>query len=342
MRKLERSYLHSNHLSTWLDKAIWDHVRRLRFYHVLGQRIDNRQIMTYYASRTLNDAQQNYTMTEKEFLIVVFTLENFCPYLLGSKTTVFTDHSALRYLMIKKDAKARLIRWILLLQEFDHKIWDKKGVENVAVDHLSRILNAPIETSINENFPNEHILAMCKEPWYVDIVNYPTIGQTPSDWTSQDRYHFFTQVRFFFWEELYLFKYCHDQIVRKSISEEHRSVLVFCHELAAVGTLVHAKLLKNSCKMNSTSPLYSKTFIFCKSCKNYQMTGKIFRRDMMPLNPILKVKIFYVWDIDFMGPFSSSFGNQNILSQWTTCLNGSKLCQQRQITTRLLSNFERT
>jgi len=71
------------------------------------------------------------------------------------------------------------------------------------------------------------------------------------------------------------------------------------------------------------------------------MTGKISRRDMMPLNPILKVKIFYVWGIDFMGPFSSSFGNQNILSQWTTCLNGSKLCQQRQITTRLLSNFER-
>ena len=93
--------------------------------------------------------------------------------------------------MIKKDTKARLIRWILLLQEFDLEIWDKKGVENVAVDHLSQILNTPIETSINENFPNEHILAMCKEPWYADIVNYPTIGQTPFDWSSQDRYRFF-------------------------------------------------------------------------------------------------------------------------------------------------------
>ena len=72
---------------------------------VLGQRIDNKQHVIYYSSRTLNDAQLNYTTTEKEFLAVVFALEKFRPYLLGSKTTIFTDHSALRYLMMKKDAK---------------------------------------------------------------------------------------------------------------------------------------------------------------------------------------------------------------------------------------------
>ena len=93
---------------------------------VLGQHIDNRQHVIYYSSRTLNDAQQNYTMTEKEFLIVVFTLKKFLSYLLGSKTTVFIDHCALRYLMMKKDAKARLIRWILILQKFDLEIRDKR------------------------------------------------------------------------------------------------------------------------------------------------------------------------------------------------------------------------
>ena len=130
---------------------------------VLGQRIDNRQHVIYYASRTLNEAQLNYTTTENEFLTVVFPLEKFRQYLLGSRTTIFTDHFALRYLMQKKDAKARLIRWILLLQEFDLEIKDKKGVENVVVDHLSRIPNAPIETiPINENFPDEHIFTMCK------------------------------------------------------------------------------------------------------------------------------------------------------------------------------------
>jgi len=82
---------------------------------ILGQHIDNRQHVIYYARRTLNEAQLNYTTTEKEFLAIVFALEKFCQYLLGSKPTIFTDHSALRYLMRKKDAKARLIRWILLL-----------------------------------------------------------------------------------------------------------------------------------------------------------------------------------------------------------------------------------
>ena len=141
---------------------------------VLRQRIDSRQHVIYYTSRTLNEAQLNYTTTEKEFLAVVFALEKFCQYLLGSKTTIFTDHSALRYLMQKKDAKARLIRWILLLQEFNLEIKDKKGVENVVVDHLSRISNALVEMiPMNESFPDEHILVMCKEPWYADILKLP-------------------------------------------------------------------------------------------------------------------------------------------------------------------------
>jgi len=151
---------------------------------VLRQRIDNKKHVIYYASRsrTLNEAQHNYTTTEKEFLAVVFALEKFRQYLLGFRTTIYTDHSALRYLMQKKDAKTRLICWILLLQEFDLEIKDKKGIENVVVDHLSRIPNAPTKTiPINEDFPDEHISTMCKEPWYADIANYLATGRTPSN-----------------------------------------------------------------------------------------------------------------------------------------------------------------
>ncbi|CAN6718941.1 unnamed protein product [Malus baccata var. baccata] len=108
---------------------------------VLGQRKDKRPHIIYYASRTLNDAQLNYSTTEKELLAVVFALDKFPSYLIGTKVIVFTDHAALKYLLTKKEAKPRLIRWILLLQEFDIEIWDKKGSENVVADHLSRMVH---------------------------------------------------------------------------------------------------------------------------------------------------------------------------------------------------------
>ena len=87
----------------------------------------------------MNEAQRNYTTIE-ELLAVVFALDKFCAYLVGSFIVVFTDHSALKYLLTKQDAKAILKRWILLLQKFNIQIRDKKEVENVVADHLSRLV----------------------------------------------------------------------------------------------------------------------------------------------------------------------------------------------------------
>ncbi|GJU83431.1 reverse transcriptase [Tanacetum coccineum] len=108
---------------------------------VLGQRIDEKFKPIYYASKTLNDAQAHYTTTEKELLAVVFSFDKFRPYLILSKTIVYTDHSALKYLFSKQDAKLRIIRWVLLLQGFNIERKDKKGAENLAADHLSRLEN---------------------------------------------------------------------------------------------------------------------------------------------------------------------------------------------------------
>jgi hypothetical protein len=94
---------------------------------VLGQHSEKLLHVIYYASRTLNNTQLNYSTTEKELLAVIFALDKFRSYLLGSKIIIYSDHTALKYLFSKKDAKSRLIRWILLLQEFDIEIRDKKG-----------------------------------------------------------------------------------------------------------------------------------------------------------------------------------------------------------------------
>ncbi|GJV34640.1 reverse transcriptase domain-containing protein [Tanacetum coccineum] len=113
----------------------------------------------HYASKTMTDAQAHYTTTEKELLAVVYAFEKFRPYLVLSKTIVYTDHSALKYLLAKQDAKPILLRWILLLQELDVIIRDKKGSENLAADHLSRLENphqSDLEKKeITETFPLE-------------------------------------------------------------------------------------------------------------------------------------------------------------------------------------------
>ncbi|RVW74614.1 Retrovirus-related Pol polyprotein from transposon 17.6 [Vitis vinifera] len=107
---------------------------------VLRQREDGKPYVIYYVSKTLNGAQRSYTTTEKELLFVVFAMDKFRAYLVGSFIVVFIDYSTLKYLLTKHDAKARLIRWILLLQEFSLHIKDKKGVENVVANHLSRLV----------------------------------------------------------------------------------------------------------------------------------------------------------------------------------------------------------
>ena len=154
---------------------------------VLGQREDKKAFVIYYACKTLDSAQANYTTTEKEFLAVVFALEKFRSYIVGSPVTIFTDHAALKYLLSKQDTKPRLTRWILLCQEFNLTIKDKKGVENVVADHLSRLVpdsNSP-GIPIGDSFPDEQLFALVHYPWYADIVNYLVTGQIPAQWTSQ-------------------------------------------------------------------------------------------------------------------------------------------------------------
>ena len=141
---------------------------------------------------------------------MVFACEKFRPYILGSHVIIHTDHVAIKYLMVKKDAKPRLIRWVLLLQEFDLEINDKKGSDNVIDDHLSR-MERPTEKEkgieIKENFPDEQLFQVSVQlPWYADIVNYLACGIMPPDFSYQHKRKLRIDTRVYIWDDPLLFR----------------------------------------------------------------------------------------------------------------------------------------
>jgi hypothetical protein len=263
---------------------------------VLGQRKDKKPYVIYYASKTLNSAQMNYTTTEKELLTVVFVCEKFRSYLVGSPVIVFSDHVALKYFLSKKDSKAKLVRWILLLQEFDITIKDKKGTENVVADHLSRLTidSTSDITQINDYFPDESLLFISTMPWFVNIVNFLATGDLPAHWSTQDKRKFLNEVKFFYWDDPYLFKYCPDQIFRRCISDnEVISVIKFYHSEACGG---HSSSKKTTAKILQCRfywpTIFKDTHAFCKTCEKCQKLGSISKHHMIPLNLILVIEIF--------------------------------------------------
>ena len=152
---------------------------------------------------------------------------------------VYTDHAAFKYLMTKKDAKPSLIWWILLLQEFDLEIRDKKGCENVVADHLSRVMQPSLEEEpICDSFPDEQLFKMdvISSPWYADFANYLATGILPKKLSFHQRRKFLADVKYYIWEDPLLFKYCADGIVRRCVpNHEMVPILAYCHSLPCEG-----------------------------------------------------------------------------------------------------------
>nr|GEY50538.1 reverse transcriptase domain-containing protein [Tanacetum cinerariifolium] len=185
-----------------------------------------------------NESEANYTTTEKKKLAVVYAFEKFRSYLIMKKSIIYTDHSALKYLFAKKDAKACLLRWILLLQEFDFKVINTRGAENYAADHLSRLEN-PYENvfdpkEINETFPLESLNKVAHKdpstPWFADLANYHARNFIIKGMTSQQKQKFFKDARHYFWDDPYLFRTCADQIIQRCVAgKEAIDILNACH-----------------------------------------------------------------------------------------------------------------
>ncbi|GKA80277.1 reverse transcriptase domain-containing protein [Tanacetum coccineum] len=274
---------------------------------VLGQKDGKNFHPIYFASKNLNPAQQKYTVTKKELMAVVFAFKKFRSYLILSKTIVHTDHLALKHLFKKQDAKPRLIRWILFLQEFDIEIKDRKGAENVAANHLSRIKNEEIsdDREFDDNFPRETLIEINTkdEPWFADFANYLVVDIIPKGMTYQQKNKFFSDLKRYFWEEPYLFKVCSDGMTRRCISgPETRTILDQCHHGPTgghYGPIVTAKKVLDSGFYCPTIIKEATLVYFCKACQN---TGNISKLDEIPLNNIQVRKNFDVWGIDLMGP----------------------------------------
>lgn len=178
---------------------------------VLGQRKNKYFHPIAYASKTMNTAQEKYTTTEKELLAVVFAHDKFWLYLLLPKVIIFSDHATLKFLMTKAEPKLRLIRWILLLQEFNVEINDRRGTKNKATNHLSWPEGPEFEKAglkeTKGSFLEDRLYSIHSEPpWYADIVNFIVTCVVPNHYSIHQKRKLTSVAKHYFWDDLYLFK----------------------------------------------------------------------------------------------------------------------------------------
>ncbi|XP_074282653.1 uncharacterized protein LOC141607192 [Silene latifolia] len=248
---------------------------------VLGQRVRRAPQVIQYASTMMNEAQRNYTTTEKEFLAVVFALEKFRPYILGAKVIIFMDHVALRHLVNKKESNPRLMRWVLLLSGFDVELKDKKG------------------TTGRDNL----------------FVNFLVLQEFPKGLSHSQRDKIKSDATYYVWDDLYLWKFCADQVIRRCVPDtEILPILKFCHEYACGGHFGAKKTARKVLESGFFWPtLFRDAHAIVKTCDRCQRVGNISKRGQMPQTPMIYCEIFDVWGNDFMGPFPASCGNVYIL-----------------------------
>nr|GEZ18816.1 reverse transcriptase domain-containing protein [Tanacetum cinerariifolium] len=291
---------------------------------VLGQHRDKHFRPIHYASKTMTEAESKYTTTEKEMLTVVYAFQKFRSYLILNKSIVYTDHFALKYLFSKKDSKARLFRWVLLLQEFTFKVVDTKGAENLAADHLSRLENPHQNVldpkEINESFPLKTLSLVSSRgsqstSWFVDFANYHAGNFIVKGMTSQKKNKFFKDVKHYFWDDPYLFKICADQIIRRCVAgQEAIDILKACHSGPTRGHYGPNYTARKVFDSGFYWPtIYCDAQIFVKNYDVCQRQGKITQKDEMPQNSIQVCEISDFCGVDFMGLFPSSRGNKYIL-----------------------------
>nr|GEU32890.1 reverse transcriptase domain-containing protein [Tanacetum cinerariifolium] len=260
---------------------------------VSGQRKTKHFQPIHYASKTMTDAQAHYTTTKKELLAVIYAFEKFRPYLVLSKTIMYTNHSTLK-------------------------------AKNLAADHLSRLEN-PYQDElekkeITKTFPLKTLgmIAICGDsstPWFDKITNYHAGNFIVKGMSSQQKKKFFKDVKHYFWEYPYMFKIYVNQVIRRCVHSLEAIDILTAYHNGPTGRHYGANYTaKKFFDFGFYWPtIYRDAHDLVTQCDACQRHGKISQHDEMPQNAIQVCEIFNVWGIGFMGPFRSSRGNIYIL-----------------------------
>eukprot|EP00253_Pinus_taeda_P031166 PITA_31166 len=188
---------------------------------VLGHEEDKKPYAIYYIRKNLSPAELYYTITEKEFLAVIHAIINFRHYITGYPVILYIDHSAIKYLANKPITNGRITIWLILLQEFDITIMDRPGKENLVADFLSRMPKQINATTVEDQFPDEHLFAVAVQtPWYADVANYLAVGKLPKHLTPNDRKQIVQRSAQFSWIGGYLFHTGADMHIRICVRED--------------------------------------------------------------------------------------------------------------------------
>jgi hypothetical protein len=273
---------------------------------VLGQEEDHLPYAIYFISKNMSPAELNYTVTEKEFLAVIYAINKFRHYITGYSTFFHTDHSVIKYLMNKPITNARVTRWLLLLQEFDITIVDRPGKENVVADFLSR-LTLNDDNLVDDSFPDEYLFAVsAHSPWYADIANYLVAGKFPSHLSYRKKKSIVHQSARYSWISGYLFHTGADQEIRRCVREDEvYDILKACHDDPCGGHFADKRTTYKILRMGYYWPsLFKDARKYVKACDSCQRVGQPNHRDEMPLNPQLVLEPFERWALDFIGPIN--------------------------------------
>ena len=225
----------------------------------------------------MDPVELNYTVTEKEFLIVIYSINKLRHCITGYPTFVHTDYSSIRYLMNKPVTNARVTRWLLLLQKFDITIIDKLGKDNVVADFISLITNNDDNSAVEDSFLEKHLFAvLVHSPWYVDIANYLVVGKIPSHLSKRERRRIVQHSARYYRIDRYVFYTRLDMEIRRCVREDEiHSILKPCHDEPCGGHFADKKNRHKVLRMDYFWPtLFHDAKKYVQACDNFEEMGQ--------------------------------------------------------------------